>query len=135
MALGNQVGPAFTDRPNTTFKQALYQYDERSAGVMQFDQNRLKHMIEQLSPEKQASGDAFIDMDLQRPRANSSPQNFLFSPNKPLNKRSHEYTSDNLDMIIQEEEFSNAEITDETQQPKLENQMASMQRFHSRNIQ
>ena len=73
MALGNQVGPAFTDRPNTTFKQALYQYDERSAGVMQFDQNRLKHMIEQLSPEKQASGDAFIDMDLQRPRANSSP--------------------------------------------------------------
>ena len=38
-------------------------------------------------------------------------------------------------MIIQEEEFSNAEITDETQQPKLESQMPTAQRFHSRNVQ
>lgn len=72
-------------------------------------------MIDQLSPEKVANED-YVNIDhLQRPRANSSPQNFIFSPNKPPNKRSHEYTQDNMNMIIQEEEFSNAEVTDEIQ--------------------
>lgn len=34
-----------------------------------------------------------------------------------------------MDMIIQEEEFSNAEVTDEIQQPKLECKMPTVQRF------
>ena len=37
MTLGNQVGPAFTDRPNSRFNQRLQRYDERSVGVMQVD--------------------------------------------------------------------------------------------------
>ena len=81
---------------------------------MPADRNRLKLMIDQLSPEKVGDED-FVNMELPRPRSNSSPQNFLFSPNKPLNKRSHEYAPENMQMIIQEEELSNAEVTDEIQ--------------------
>ena len=147
MTVGYQVGAASTDRPNQPM-QNLHQEGARSIGIgrsgMLVDQNRLKLMIDQLSPETVANED-FVNIDLQRPRSNSSPQNFLFSPNKPLNtsgrrnsivnKRSHEYAPENMDMIIQEEEFSNAEVTDEIQQPKLECKMPTVQRFQNQNVE
>jgi hypothetical protein len=55
MTVGYQVGAAFTDRPNQPM-QNLQQQDARSIGIgqsgMPLDQNRLKLMIDQLSPEK-----------------------------------------------------------------------------------
>jgi hypothetical protein len=75
MTVGHQVGAAYTDRPNQSL-QNQQEHDERSIDIGQFgmhaDQNRFKHMIEQLSPEKVAN-DKLINMELQRPRANSSP--------------------------------------------------------------
>ena len=75
MAVGYQVGAAFTDRPNQPM-QKLQQKDERSMVMGQSgvpaDPNRFRHMIAQLSPVKLANED-FVANDVQRPRANSSP--------------------------------------------------------------
>jgi len=59
-------------------------------------------LVDQLSPEKVDEYPCY-DLDT-RPRANSSPHGFTFSPNKAIVKRTDE-------MVIQEESFSQADET------------------------